>query len=144
MRLAVDASVLVAELFRRQGRQRLANARLELLIAEATFQEVERELKRRGEAFARQHKLSQNQLQSLLMIALATAKSALQIISDRWLEPFKRDAIWRVPQDAADWPTVALALATGADIWSEDRDYFGCGLATWTSQVLDYYLSETS
>jgi predicted nucleic acid-binding protein len=143
MRLAVDASVLVAELFRQQGRQRLANPRLEFLISEVTFNEVEYELQRRGEAFARQNKLSQSEMQTLVATALASAKHSLQVIADRWLEPFKQDAIWRVPQDANDWPTVALALTTGAGIWSEDRDYFGCGVATWTTQVLDHYLKET-
>lgn len=142
MRLAVDASVLVAELFRRQGRQRLANPHLELLISEATFQEVAYELQRRGEAFARQNKFSQDQVQTLVATALATARQSLQVISDYWLESFKPSAIWRIPQDANDWPTVALALATDAGIWSEDRDYFGCGVATWTTQVLDCYLKE--
>jgi predicted nucleic acid-binding protein len=59
-------------------------------------------------------------------------------------EEFEADALWRIPQDPKDWPSVALALAIDAGIWSEDRDFFGCGLATWTTPVLDHYLTTES
>jgi len=30
-----------------------------------------------------------------------------------------------------DWPILAAALALGCPIWTEDTDFFGCGVATW-------------
>ncbi|WP_174287026.1 PIN domain-containing protein [Sphingomonas bacterium] len=32
-----------------------------------------------------------------------------------------------------DWPLVALALASGDAIWSNDRDLFGVGVVVWNS-----------
>ncbi len=38
--------------------------------------------------------------------------------------------------DPDDRATVALALATGAGIWTLDRDFFGIGLPVWNTDVL--------
>jgi len=40
-----------------------------------------------------------------------------------------------------DWPTVAAALAVGADIWTNDADFLGCGIATWTIETLLAHLA---
>lgn len=40
----------------------------------------------------------------------------------------------------ADWPFVALALTLGCPIWTEDRDFFGSGVATWTTDRVEIYL----
>lgn len=36
-------------------------------------------------------------------------------------------------RDPDDWPILATAIALGCPIWTEDADFFGCGVATWTS-----------
>lgn len=41
-----------------------------------------------------------------------------------------------IPRDASDWPTVDLALTLPTDIWTLDPDFLGCGVATWTTDVL--------
>jgi hypothetical protein len=33
-------------------------------------------------------------------------------------------------------------LALGCPIWTEDTDFFGCGVATWTSASIDSFLSQ--
>ena len=43
-------------------------------------------------------------------------------------------------RDPDDWPIVALALALNLPIWTEDRDFFGSGIATWTSDRVEIYL----
>ncbi len=43
-------------------------------------------------------------------------------------------------RDPNDWPILACALATGAAIWTEDTDFFGCGVATWTSSRVEIFL----
>ena len=45
-------------------------------------------------------------------------------------------------RDIDDWPVVALALALGAEIWTEDPDFFGSGVATWTTQTVEIYLRD--
>ena len=40
-------------------------------------------------------------------------------------------------RDPEDWPILATALAIGCPIWTEDADFFGCGVPTWiTSRVV--------
>ncbi len=43
-------------------------------------------------------------------------------------------------RDPADWPIVATSLLLDCPIWTEDRDFFGTGVATWTSQTVEFYL----
>jgi hypothetical protein len=38
-------------------------------------------------------------------------------------------------------PRVALALALECGIWTADRDFFGCGVAVWTTDTLAQYLT---
>ena len=45
-------------------------------------------------------------------------------------------------RDPDDWPLVASALALQCPIWTEDTDFFGCGVATWTSDRVRLYLRQ--
>ena len=45
-------------------------------------------------------------------------------------------------RDPEDWPILAAALALGCPIWTEDTDFFGCGVATWTSATIGNFLGE--
>jgi predicted nucleic acid-binding protein len=44
-------------------------------------------------------------------------------------------------RDLDDWPLVALALALGANVWTEDTDFFGSGLPTWTTETVEIYFN---
>ena len=50
----------------------------------------------------------------------------------------RRDAAIR---DADDWPALALGLQLECAIWTENQDFFGTGVATWTSSTVERYLS---
>ena len=39
-------------------------------------------------------------------------------------------------RDPRDWPVVASALALTAGIWTNDNDFLGTGVATWTTDTL--------
>ena len=43
-------------------------------------------------------------------------------------------------RDPDDWPILASALALNCPIWTEDTDFFGCGVATWTSSRIEIFL----
>jgi predicted nucleic acid-binding protein len=43
-------------------------------------------------------------------------------------------------RDESDWPFVALALKLNCPIWTEDQDFFGSGVATWTTDRVELYL----
>lgn len=44
-------------------------------------------------------------------------------------------------RDIEDWPVVAVALMFSVPIWTEDKDFFGSGIATWTSDRVELYLA---
>jgi hypothetical protein len=39
---------------------------------------------------------------------------------------------------------LAAALSLSCDIWSEDTDFFGTGVAVWTSDRVEIFLKEQS
>lgn len=43
-------------------------------------------------------------------------------------------------RDEADWPIVATSLLLRCPVWTEDRDFFGSGIPTWTSETVELYL----
>ena len=45
-------------------------------------------------------------------------------------------------RDLNDWPIVAVSLLLDCPIWTEDADFFGAGVATWTSDRIHLYLSK--
>jgi predicted nucleic acid-binding protein len=45
-------------------------------------------------------------------------------------------------RDPDDWPILACALAMDCPIWTEDTDFFGCGVATWTSNNVEIFLGD--
>jgi predicted nucleic acid-binding protein len=56
-------------------------------------------------------------------------------------EDFENLARERVlTRDPDDWPIVAVALLLDFPIWTEDQDFFGSGVATWTTDRVELYL----
>ena len=43
-------------------------------------------------------------------------------------------------RDADDWPVLACAMTLGCPVWTEDADFFGTGVATWTSDRVTLFL----
>src|ERR1700677_729610 len=43
-------------------------------------------------------------------------------------------------RDEEDWPVLAIALALGCPIWTEDVDFFGTGVAVWTTSRIEIFL----
>lgn len=53
----------------------------------------------------------------------------------------RADALARIAsRDAADWPILAAALVLGCPVWTEDQDFFGTGVPTWTTDRVELYL----
>lgn len=46
-------------------------------------------------------------------------------------------------RDEEDSPVLATALALECPIWTEDADFFGAGVATWTTDRVELLLSES-
>jgi predicted nucleic acid-binding protein len=80
--------------------------------------------------------------------AIATLDSLGNIVQTVEFEAYGRfEALARQRisrRDEADWPILAAALALGCPIWTEDADFFGCGVATWTTDRVELYLSDAA
>jgi predicted nucleic acid-binding protein len=46
-------------------------------------------------------------------------------------------------RDIDDWPILATALALKCPIWTEDADFFGAGIATWTTDRVEFFLDDS-
>ena len=57
-------------------------------------------------------------------------------------ERMQQQALQRIAvRDADDWPVLACAMSLGCPVWTEDADFFGTGVATWTSDRIALYLA---
>jgi predicted nucleic acid-binding protein len=65
----------------------------------------------------------------------------VEIVDRSLYEEYEEMARNRIAiRDPADWPIVATSLLLDCPIWTEDRDFFGAGIATWTTQTIELYL----
>jgi len=55
-------------------------------------------------------------------------------------EPLARQRVEM--RDADDWAVAAVALLLDLPIWTEDKDFFGSGIATWTTERVELYLRQ--
>ena len=54
----------------------------------------------------------------------------------------EQQALQRIAiRDADDWPVLACAMTIGCPVWTEDADFFGTGVATWTTDRVELYLA---
>ncbi len=67
----------------------------------------------------------------------------IRVVDGAFYADFEEQAKLRIGvRDMDDWPVVALALSLGSAIWTEDTDFFGCGLATWTTETVELFLND--
>ena len=72
---------------------------------------------------------------------LDALEAVVQPLEAELYASFQRDALERIAvRDADDWPVLACALAIGCPVWTEDADFFGAGIATWTTDRVEIYL----
>jgi predicted nucleic acid-binding protein len=46
-------------------------------------------------------------------------------------------------RDPDDWPIVATSLLLDCPVWTEDQDFFGSGVATWTTRTVELFLRDS-
>lgn len=139
--IVLDANVLMrAVLGRRVDRllQRFAS-QVTFLAPDVAFDDVHEHLAsvltRRGEPHALQPALEK----------LARLRLAVRVLDPSEYEVMKPAALARIsPRDPDDWPILACALALQCPIWTEDRDFFGTGVATWTTALVELYFADPS
>ena len=76
--------------------------------------------------------------------ALDQIAHIVEVVDRSLYEEFEDRARGRISsRDPEDWPVVATALMLDAPIWTEDQDFFGAGVATWTSNRIELYLLDS-
>jgi len=77
------------------------------------------------------------------LVSLRAMAALTTLVSDDLYGNFEAEARKRLgARDPEDWPVLAAALALGCPIWTEDTDFFGCGVATWTSGSIAIFLAQ--
>jgi predicted nucleic acid-binding protein len=71
-------------------------------------------------------------------------QTCINVVDRTLYEEFETRAQARISsRDPDDWPIVATAMLLDAPIWTEDQDFFGTGVATWTSNKIEIYLRDS-
>ena len=78
---------------------------------------------------------------SAAMLVLDRLEGVVQSIDAELYEGMQVQALQRIAvRDADDWPVLACAMILGCPVWTEDADFFGTGVATWTTDRVLLYL----
>lgn len=65
---------------------------------------------------------------------LTSLKSLVQVVDKNIYQERADEAQQRIKiRDIHDWPVIASALTLNCPIWTEDQDFFGTGIPTWTT-----------
>ena len=76
------------------------------------------------------------------MLVLDRLECIVQSIDKELYEGMQQQALQRIAvRDTDDWPILACAMTLGCPVWTEDADFFGTGVATWTSDRIALYLA---
>ena len=107
-----------------------------LYIAEPTWSEVVHEIGRRLDAMLGHGHISLERHRAMLSETLRLLAYRITIVPADEYREYEAAARARIPRDPNDWPTVAVALALDAGIWTSDYDFFGCGVPVWITETL--------
>lgn len=134
-RLVLDANILIRAVLGSRVRELIANHAHEVsfFAPEAAYDEAREHLpailRKRGVEPA---------------VALAVLDGLLAFVQPvAWAQyrAFQKEALGRIgARDPDDWPAMACALWLNCPVWTEDADFFGSGVATWTTDRVHLFL----
>lgn len=135
--LVVDANILVRAVLGRRVREIIETyaEQASFFIPEVAYFEAEEHLpalviKRGGDP-------------DKALKFLRSLRGLVDLIESEVYSEFESTARERLgDRDPDDWPILAAALAIGCPIWTEDTDFFGCGVPTWTTSRVFMFLRE--
>jgi predicted nucleic acid-binding protein len=77
---------------------------------------------------------------SLAIDVLDGLMNHIHLLENDWLEDFEEASRERMQtRDPDDWPVLAAALALDCPIWTQDADFFGVGVVTWSTQHIESF-----
>ena len=76
-----------------------------------------------------------------LPLSLDYLRSLIEPVHSELYALFESEARLRLRgRDEDDWPVLAAALGLGCGVWTEDADFFGTGIAVWTTNSVEIFL----
>jgi predicted nucleic acid-binding protein len=73
--------------------------------------------------------------------AISYLQHLVEPVDREFYGAFEQEARERLRgRDEEDWPILATALAFSYPIWTEDADFFGTGVAVWTTNRVEIFL----
>ncbi len=138
--IVLDADILIRAVLGRRVRQLLeeyAGRKTRLYAPDAAFADAQRYLpsllEKRGKPTAD------------VSAALKYLQTLVEPVGQETYGDFEAEARQRLRgRDEDDWPILAAALALACAIWSEDTDFFGTGVAAWTTNRIKIFLQAQS
>lgn len=134
-RLILDANILIRAVLGRRVRELIARYcdDVAFYVAEANYEEAMRYLAELAPA--------RGIAADVWRQAIDTVMTAIQIVGPEELAPAESAARARIARrDINDWPALAAAMQFDCPVWTEDADFFGTGVATWTTDTVEIYL----
>jgi predicted nucleic acid-binding protein len=135
--LVVDANILIRAVLGKRVREVIERyaGRVSFFVPDVAYAEAEEHLP----ALVIRHGGDPGKALALLR----SLASLVELIGSEVYGEFEAEARERLRErDPADWPILASALAVGCPIWTEDTDFFGCGVSTWTSSRVEMFLRD--
>jgi predicted nucleic acid-binding protein len=134
--IVLDANILIRAILGRRVRQlldRYAAQGLRFFAADVAFDDAQKYLP----ALLKKHGKPETGVPE----SLAYLRTIIEPIDRELYSIFESEARSRLHgRDEDDWPVLASALALGCGIWSEDADFFGTGIAVWTTSRIEIFL----
>lgn len=132
-RLVIDANILIRACLGVRARALIVDfaSEVDFYVAEANAAEASGYIGELASHRGLDPQICQEALLSLMEV--------VQMVDTPLIEAAKDEALKRI-RDPADWPALALAMQLECAIWTEDQDFFGTGVATWTTATVQRYL----
>jgi len=136
--IVLDANILIRAVLGRRVRQLIetyGSQGVRFFAPDVAFDDAEKYLpvllKKRGISHVDIH------------ASLEYLRSLIEPVTSELYADFESEARQRLrDRDESDWPVLASALALACPVWTEDADFFGTGLAVWTTNRIEILLKE--
>lgn len=135
-RLVIDANILIRAVLGQRVRRLIADTceSVAFYVAEANYEEAEHYLAQLAPARGIPDAVWRESLNAVM--------SAIQLVGQEELTLVETEAKARIAgRDERDWPAVAAAMQFSCPVWTEDSDFFGAGVPTWTTETVEIYLN---
>lgn len=137
--LVIDANILIRAVFGNRVRTLINDYAVDVnfYAAELNVHEAERYI----EILAKKRGLSADTCREAFKATL----SLVQTVATDAIVDLKNSALQRIQgKDPNDWPAIAAAMRLECPIWTEDRDFFGAGIAVWVTDTVEIFLRSKS